>query len=96
MHKVILYKGDCLVEMTKIANDSIDLILCDLPYGTTDVYGKKQEGSNRLLDWDNIIPLDLLWAQYKRILNKDHGVVVLTADQPFTSQLVLRWLLKRW
>ena len=99
MHKVILHKGDCLVEMDKIANDLVDLILCDLPYGTTDVYGKKQEGSNRLLDWDNIIPLDLLWAQYKRILNKDHGVVVLTADQPFTSQLVvsnLEWFKYEW
>ena len=85
--------------MDKIANDSVDLILCDLPYGTTDIHGKKKDGLNRLLDWDNIIPLDLLWAQYKRILNKDHGVVVLTADQPFTSQLVvsnLEWFKYEW
>ena len=99
MHNVILHKGDCLDEMTKIANDSIDLILCDLPYGTTDIHGKKKKGSSRVLDWDSVIPLDLLWAQYKRILNKDHGVVVLTADQPFTSQLVisnLEWFKYEW
>ena len=94
-----LYHGDCLEEMDKITNDSIDLILCDLPYGTTDVYGKKQEGSSRLLKWDSVIPLDLLWEQYKRVLNKNHGVVVLTADQPFTSQLVLSnidWFKYEW
>ena len=99
MDEPILYCGDCLSEMKKITNDSVDLILCDLPYGTTDTYGKKQDGSNRLLKWDNVIPLDLLWEQYKRVLNKDHGVVVLTADQPFTSQLVLsnlEWFKYEW
>jgi len=98
-NKINLYHGDCLVEMNKITNNSIDLILCDLPYGTTDTHGKKNKGSNRLLNWDNIIPLDLLWEQYKRILNKKHGVVVLTADQPFTSQLVLSnidWFKYEW
>ena len=99
MDKVILYKGDCLTEMDKIENDSIDLILCDLPYGTTDTHGKKKDGSSRLLKWDCVIPLDLLWEQYKRVLNKNHGVVVLTADQPFTSQLVLSnidWFKYEW
>ena len=99
MHKVILYKGDCLTEMDKITNDSIDLILCDLPYGTTDIHGKKKIGSSRILEWDTTIPLDLLWEQYKRVLNKNHGVVVLTADQPFTSQLVLsnlEWFKYEW
>jgi len=98
-NRIDLYHGDCLKEMDKIANDSVDLILCDLPYGTTDIHGKKKDGLNRLLDWDNIIPLDLLWPQYKRILNKDHGVVVLTADQPFTSQLIvsnLEWFKYEW
>ena len=99
MDKVILYKGDCLTEMDKIENDSIDLILCDLPYGTTDTHGKKKDGSSRLLKWDCVIPLDLLWEQYKRVLNKNHGAVVLTADQPFTSQLVLSnidWFKYEW
>jgi len=99
MDEVILYNGDCLTEMDKITNDSIDLILCDLPYGTTDIHGKKKKGSSRILEWDNIIPLDLLWEQYKRVLNKNHGVVVLTADQPFTSQLVLsnlEWFKYEW
>ena len=98
-NKINLCHGDCLEEMDKITNDSIDLILCDLPYGTTDVHGKKKKGSSRVLEWDTIIPLDLLWEQYKRVLNKNHGVVVLTADQPFTSQLVLsnlEWFKYEW
>ena len=98
-NRIDLYHGDCLEEMDKIANDSIDLILCDLPYGTTDTHGKKKDGSSRLLKWDCVIPLDLLWEQYKRVLNKNHGVVVLTADQPFTSQLVLSnidWFKYEW
>ena len=98
-NRIDLYHGDCLTEMDKIANDSIDLILCDLPYGTTDTHGKKKDGSSRLLKWDCVIPLDLLWEQYKRVLNKNHGVVVLTADQPFTSQLVLSnidWFKYEW
>ena len=98
-NRIDLYHGDCLEEMDKITNDSIDLILCDLPYGTTDIHGKKKDGSSRLLKWDCVIPLDLLWEQYKRVLNKNHGVVVLTADQPFTSQLVLSnidWFKYEW
>jgi len=84
--------------MDNIEDDSIDLILCDLPYGTTDRTGTEGDG-NRLLKWDNIIPLDQLWVQYKRILNKNHGSVVLTADQPFTSQLILsnlEWFKYEW
>ena len=73
---VKLYHGDCLVEMNKIAEDSVDLILCDLPYGTTKC------------KWDCVIPLDKLWSHYKRIINKKHGVIALFADQPFTSMLV--------
>ena len=74
MSDVIL--GDCLEEMPKIADKSVDMILCDLPYGTT------------ACSWDTVISFDLLWAQYKRII-KDNGAIVLTASQPFTSALVM-------
>ena len=70
------YQGDCLVEMDKIADKSVDAIICDLPYGTT---GCK---------WDVIIPFDKLWMQYERII-KDKGNIVLFASQPFTSALVM-------
>ena len=96
--EVTLFQGDCLVEMDKIAEDSVDLILCDLPYGTTDRKGIETKGDNRLLAWDTIIPLDKLWEQYKRVL-KPNGTVVLTADQPFTSQLILSnisWFKYEW
>ena len=62
--------------MKSIPDKSIDMILCDLPYGTT------------ACKWDTIIPFDLLWEQYKRII-KDNGAIVLTASQPFTSALVM-------
>ena len=68
--------GDCLVEMDKIEDKSIDMILCDLPYGTT------------ACKWDVIIPFDKLWEQYERII-KPNGAIVLTASQPFTSALVM-------
>ena len=93
-----LYQGDCLIEMNKIAEDSVDLILCDLPYGTTDRKGIKDKGDNRLLAWDTVIPLNELWDQYRRVL-KPNGTVVLTADQPFTSQLIVSnidWFKYEW
>lgn len=68
------YQGDCLIEMNKIADKSVDMILCDLPYGTT------------ACKWDTIIPFDKLWEQYERIIKPD-GAIVLTASQPFTSVL---------
>ena len=68
--------GDCLELMPLIADKSVDMILCDLPYGTT------------ACKWDTIIPFDTLWEQYKRII-KDNGAIVLTASQPFTSALVM-------
>lgn len=68
--------GDCLVEMQTIPDKSVDMILCDLPYGTT------------ACSWDTIIPFDPLWTQYKRII-KDNGAIVLTASQPFTSKLIM-------
>jgi site-specific DNA-methyltransferase (adenine-specific) len=94
----LLLLGDCLIEMDKIEDNSVDLILCDLPYGTTDRMGIKKKGSNRLLEWDTVIPLDKLWEQYRRVL-KPLGAVVLTADQPFTSQLILsnlEWFKYEW
>lgn len=93
-----LYLGNCLVEMKKIADGSVDLILCDLPYGTTDRKGIENKGDNRVLSWDTVIPLEQLWEQYRRVL-KSTGAVVLTADQPFTSQLVLsnlEWFKYEW
>jgi len=76
-----IYLGECLEVMKDIDNKSIDMILCDLPYGTTKC------------KWDEIIPFEPLWNQYKRIL-KDNGVVVLFGVQPFTSTVVtsnLEW-----
>jgi site-specific DNA-methyltransferase (adenine-specific) len=70
-----LFQGDCLDIMPLIPDKSVQLILADLPYGTT---------QNK---WDSIIPLDKLWVQYKRVL-KDNGAIVLTCTQPFTSKLV--------
>ena len=59
-----LKQGDCLELMNNIPNKSIDLILCDLPYGTSDC------------KWDTIIPFDKLWKQYNRII-KDNGAILL-------------------
>ena len=75
MENVKLYKGDCLEVMKEIPDKSIDMILCDLPYGTTKC------------KWDNIIPFDKLWEQYNRII-KNNGAIVLFGSQPFTSLLV--------
>ena len=69
-------QGDCLELMKDIPDKSIDMILCDLPYGTT------------ACKWDTIIPFEPLWEQYERII-KDNGAIVLTASQPFTSALVM-------
>ena len=90
-----LMRGDCLARMQEIENGSVDLILADLPYGTTDRSGKS---GSRIFKWDSVIPLEPLWEQYKRIL-KPRGTVVLTADQPFTSSLVLsnlEWFKYEW
>ena len=73
---VLLYMGDCLEKMKLIPDDSVHLILCDLPYGTTKC------------KWDTIINLDELWKQYMRVLIKPTGVVVLFGQQPFTSRLI--------
>ena len=70
-----LYKGDCLEVMKNIPDKSIDMILADLPY-------------NKLTaKWDKLIPMNLLWEQYRRII-KDNGAIILFAQQPFTSLIV--------
>ena len=74
MENIQLYHGDCLDKMKNIPDKSIDMILCDLPYGTT---------QNK---WDSIIPLEPLWEQYKRII-KDNGAIVLFAQTPFDKVL---------
>ena len=71
-----VYHGDCLEVMKDIPDGSIDMILADLPYGTT------------ACKWDTIIPFEPLWEQYNRVI-KDNGAIVLTASQPFTSALVM-------
>jgi site-specific DNA-methyltransferase (adenine-specific) len=70
-----LLHGDCLELMKDISDKSIDMILCDLPYGTT------------ACKWDSIIPFEPLWEQYERII-KDNGAIVLMASQPFTTRLI--------
>lgn len=70
-----LYHGDCLEIMQDIPAKSIDLILCDLPYDTTNAA------------WDEVIPLEKLWEQYNRI-KKDTAPVVLFGTEPFTSKLI--------
>src|SRR5574344_303485 len=67
-------QGDCLELMRNIPDKSIDMVLCELPYGTT------------ACKWDVIIPFDLLWEQYKRII-KDNGAIVLFGSEPFSSAL---------
>jgi len=70
-----LIHGDCLIEMKHIKEKSVDMILCDLPYGMTKNY------------WDVVIPFDKLWCEYNRII-KDNGAIVLFGSQPFTSLMI--------
>lgn len=70
-----LRQGDCIEAMKDIPDHSIDLILCDLPYGTT------------ACAWDSVIPFAPLWAEYRRIVKTD-AAIVLTASQPFTTALI--------
>lgn len=69
-----LRQGDCLELMKSISDGSIDMILCDLPYGTTQC------------KWDTVIPFEPLWEQYKRVI-RDHGAIVLFAQEPFVTEL---------
>lgn len=70
-----LMHGDCLERMSEIPTGSVDMILCDLPYGTT------------ACKWDSVIPFEPLWGQYRRIAKKN-AAIVLTASQPFTTALI--------
>jgi site-specific DNA-methyltransferase (adenine-specific) len=77
---------DCLTAMTRVPSGSVSLVLTDLPYGTT------------YAPWDSTLPLDVLWAEWKRIL-KPRGAVVMTTSQPFTSVCVssnLKWFRCEW
>lgn len=81
-----LHLGDCLDLMKDIPDGSVDMVLCDLPYGTT------------ACKWDAIIPFESLWTAYRRVC-KPNAAVVLTASQPFTSALVMsnpRWFKYDW
>lgn len=69
-----LLHGDCLIKMQDIPDKRIDMVLCDLPYGTT------------ACKWDVVIPFEPLWKQYKRII-KPNGAIVLFSSQPFTTVL---------
>jgi len=70
-----LKQGNCLEIMPQIPSGSVDMILCDLPYGTT------------ACKWDSVIPFEPLWAEYKRIIKKN-GAIVLFGSQPFTTKLI--------
>lgn len=81
-----LMLGDCLERMKEIPDGSVDMVLTDPPYGTTQC------------KWDSIIPLDAMWAELKRII-KPNGAIVMTAAQPFTSALVMsnpKWFRYDW
>ena len=74
MSKIDLYNGDCIEVMKDIPSKSVDMILCDLPYGTT------------ACKWDTVIPFEPLWEQYNRII-KYNGAIVLFGSEPFSSAL---------
>ena len=76
MNNIELWHGDCLELMKDIADKSIDMILCDLPYGTT---------HNK---WDSIIPFESLWGGYKRVI-KDNGAICLFGQGAFTANLIM-------
>lgn len=70
-----IYNEDSLIGMNRIPDKSVDMILCDLPYGTTSC------------KWDVVIPFKPLWVQYERVI-KDNGAIVLTGSQPFTTDII--------
>jgi DNA modification methylase len=81
-----LWQGDCLELMHQIPDGSIDMVLADLPYGTT------------ACKWDSVIPFEPLWTHYRRLI-KPRGAIVLFASQPFTSALVMSnpdWFRHEW
>lgn len=76
IENITLWNGDCLELMNNIPDKSVNMILCDLPYGTTQC------------SWDNIIPFEPLWEQYNRVI-KGNGVICLFGSEPFSSSLRL-------
>lgn len=76
MKDIQLYRGDCLEIMKNIPDKSVDMILCDLPYGTTNC------------KWDQVINFEKLWEQYNRII-KNNGAIILFGSEPFSSYLRL-------
>lgn len=76
MERNKIYNMECIAGMSGLPPRSVDMILCDLPYGVTDC------------QWDKLLPLNQLWEQYLRIIKED-GAIVLTACQPFTIQLIM-------
>ncbi|MFT8662625.1 DNA-methyltransferase [Zymomonas mobilis] len=75
MSKNLLMQGDCIERMKELPDNSVDMVLCDLPYGTT---------TN---PWDSVIPLEELWAEYRRVA-KPNAAIVLTGHHKFTAQLM--------
>lgn len=83
----MIYNEDCLIGMDRIPDKSVDMILCDLPYGTT-----------RKNEWDSVIPFDKLWEQYRRVIKKG-GAIILTCQIPFTIDVAnsnREWLRYEW
>jgi len=83
--RALLYRGDCLNVMAELS-DTVDMILCDLPYGTT------------ACKWDEVIDFEKLWAQYARLI-KPKGAIVLNSAQPFTARLIMskiEWFRHEW
>jgi len=81
-----LMQGDCLELMKQISDKSVDMILCDLPFGMTNA------------SWDRVIDFELLWKEYGRIIRED-GAILLHASQPFTSDLIIScrdWFRCEW
>lgn len=78
---ITLINGDCLKEMQNIPDNTIDLVICDLPYETLNK-------SNKSSQWDKMLPMDTLWKEYKRIV-KDNGAIILFAQGMFTAKLML-------
>lgn len=76
-----LIHGDCLIEMKKIADKSVDLVVCDLPYETLNKGNKSSQ-------WDKAIPMDELWKEYERVV-KDNGAIILFAQGMFTARIML-------